>query len=333
MIDFQDLDILLRKQDNYVLTTHVNPDADAIGSVLTLQRILRIYNKNARIILCSEMPGYLRFLDTENIIEFYQPDKHNDVIINADTFVCLDFNRVDRMVSMAPLFPKLKGLKICIDHHQYPEEVFDYLFYDTDFCATGHILYEFIEQTNFAPMTLSLAEPLYAAIMTDTGSFRFERTTSRVHRIAAELLDAGVIPVKIHGEIFDQNSSAKMLLLGDALKSIEYFGRNDELGVMTITRENFRIYDSREDETEQFINLMMSAAKIQMGMNFIELPRGFKVSLRSKNILPVHHFAARFGGGGHRNAAGIRISDKSLAEMKDIIISDAIEFLKEQNNE
>jgi phosphoesterase RecJ-like protein len=333
MTDLEKLAELLKQNDNYVLTTHVNPDADAIGSVIAMKRALMRHGKRVRIINCSETPDYLKFLDKEESIEFYQPTVHDEVIKSAGVFIALDFNRIDRMIKMAPLFPEITGLKLCIDHHQEPEQGFDDIFGDTSYCATGHILYDFIKKTNFTPIDFLIAEPIYAAIVTDTGQFSFERTTADVLRIAAELVEAGVVPIEMHGSLYSHNSPGKLLLLGHALNGIKYEGAEGQVGVMTVTQEALRMTGTKEDETDQFVNMIMSVEKVQIGLKFLELPQGFKVSLRSKGAIPIHEFAGRYGGGGHRNASGVRIRDKALAEMKDAIIASALEFYENWKRE
>lgn len=329
MTDFKLLAEIFTTHQTFVLTTHVNPDADALGSELALQRILKRKNKSVRIINFSSTPAYLNFLDPQNVIEHFNEEEHSEVIKAADVIVALDFNRSDRIVRMSKLFLESSAVKICIDHHQFPENVFSHIFGSPEYCATGHIIHDFIAKTNYGKIDYEIAEPLYAAIMTDTGSFRFDRTTSDVHRIAAELLDAGVVPIELHSKIFDQNSPGKMLLLGDTLKGIEYYGDNSELGVMTVTLRALKKYNTKEDDTDQFINMMMMCETVQFGLKFLELKDGFKVSLRSKGKLPAHLFAAKYGGGGHMNASGIRIKGKKIKELKPIIISEALKFLEE----
>ncbi len=328
MINVTQLAELLKKHDNYILTTHVNPDADAIGSVVALQRALVENRKTVRIINCSETPRYLQFLDGDQVVEHYNPDLHDEAIRNAGAFIALDFNRVDRMIKMAHLFKDIKGVKICIDHHQGPEEVFDYVFSDTLSCATGHILFDFIKHSGFAKLSYRLAEPIYAAIMTDTGSFCFDRTTADVFRIAAELVEAGVVPMEIFTKIYSNNTAGKLLLLGTALESIQYRGQDKQVGVMTVTQGALKKTGTKEDETDQFVNMIMSVGTVKIGMKFLELPQGFKLSLRSKGSIPIHEFASAYGGGGHRNASGIRIRDKVMADVKEEMIAAALTFLE-----
>ncbi|MBI2418376.1 MAG: DHH family phosphoesterase [Ignavibacteriales bacterium] len=333
MTIYDELLSLLIQHDNYIITTHVNPDADAIGSVLVMHRILKHIEKKSRIINYSATPHYLEFLDTGNEIEKYRAAIHDEAIINAGAIITLDFNRPGRLSKMSAAFDKSTAVKICIDHHQDPSDVYNYVFDDTGWCATGHFLFNFIKQTRVVPLEYQYAEPLYAAIMTDTGSFRFERVTPEIHRIAAELLEAGVVPNYVHGKIYDQNSIGKLHLLGQAMETMQLLGENDGLGVIVIRQNQFIESGTKEDDTEGFINMMMSISSVKIGMKFLELKEGFKVSLRSKGSIPVHLLAGMYGGGGHRNASGIRVANNTLDEKYDEMIQTALTFLKEHENE
>ncbi len=327
MIDYSKLHELLRANNTFVITTHVNPDGDAIGSVLALHRILKTMGKHARIINFSETPDFLRFLDTDSVIEKFDVSQHEEIIKTYDVFIAVDFNRPGRMVRMEPYFLGRQGISVCIDHHQDPDNRFTHIFCDIELCATGHLIYNLIEKTSLVEFTRELAEPLYTAIMTDTGSFRYERTTAEIHRIAARCLELGVVPHEIHEKIYDQNHPGKIKLLGNTLASLELYSEKGEIGVITLLKEDLISSGTREDDTDGFVNIVMSIANVKIGLKFIEVDHGFKVSLRSKGDIPVHEFAAKYGGGGHKNASGIRIRDKKLQDMRDEIISESIKFL------
>jgi phosphoesterase RecJ-like protein len=223
---------------------------------------------------------------------------------------------------------------ICIDHHQDPENFTNNYFNGIEYCATGHIIYNFIKETKIIEFDYKLALPLYSAIMTDTGSFRFDRTSPEVHQIAAHLVELGVVPIEVHSKIYDQNSAGKLKLLGDALQSLKLYGENEEVAVMILYRNDFLKNKTSENDTEGFINLCMSIKSVNIALKFLEVGEGFKVSLRSKGSIPVHHLAAEFGGGGHQNAAGIIIRDKIMEDLIPIIIQKALEYakMKESNN-
>lgn len=326
MIDFEKLKNIVLNNSSFLLTTHVNPDADAIGSEVAFYHILKKLGKKAIIINYSDPPYNLEFFNRGNLIQKFNGQSHKEIFNNVDVLVALDFNRVNRIVSMEKGFRESHKTKICIDHHQDEENFADYFFIDFDYCATGHIIYDFISKTKIVEMDFDIAESLYAAIMTDTGSFRFERTTAAVHRIIAELLEFGVKPEKVYDKIYDQSKFSKIKLLGRALESIKVIA-NGKLGYMVLTRKDFGDSGAIESDTENFVNYNLSIENVVLGILFIELYNGFKVSFRSKGNIPVNKLAAEFGGGGHINAAGARFNTNNMAEMIPLILSKAESYL------
>jgi len=327
MIDFILLQQIIENNNSFLLTTHVNPDADAIGSEIAFYLILKKLNKKIRIVNHSSTPYNLKFLDTENVIEKYNPETHKNIFTEADIIVALDFNRSDRTVSMRNEFVNSKKIKICIDHHQQPEKIFDHYFVDTEYSATGHILYEFIKNTNIVNLSKEIAEPIYAAIMTDTGSFRFERTTPELHIIISDILTAGVNPGDIYDKIFDQSKFSKIRLLGKALDSLQLYGTSKQIGYMLLTQKDFQTLDAFESDTDGFVNYSLSIENVVIGILFIELKEGFKVSFRSKGKIPVNKLAGEYGGGGHTNAAGARNINGNLYDSIPGILKKAEKYL------
>ena len=327
MIDFLKLKEIILKNNSFLITTHVNPDADAIGSEIAFQRMLKLLGKKSAVVNHSETPYNIKFLDSENVVEKFDESKHKTLIDTSDVLIALDFNKSDRMVSMKNRFLESKSLKICLDHHQDPENFVDYLFIDSDYSATGHILFDFIKKTKIIQVNRSIAAPLYAAIMTDTGSFRFERTTANLHRLVAELLETGIDPTEIYSRLYDESKLSKIILLGKCLSSLKLIAHN-QIGYMTIFQNDFRELDALESDTENFVNFIISVERVNLGILFIELKNGFKVSFRSKGKLPVNKLAEIFGGGGHINASGARFFDLKMEDSTPKILEQAVDFYK-----
>lgn len=328
MSKYSELENIIRNNSSFLITTHVNPDADAIGSEIAFVEMLKKLGKSFHVINYSETPYYLEFLDKENVIQKYSSEHHNELFNSVDVIVALDFNNLKRTVKMEELIRNSKAVKICIDHHQEPEYFTTNYFNGTDYCATGHVIYNFIKETGIVKFDYNLALPIYAAIMTDTGSFRFDRTNAEVHNIAAHLINLGVIPIEVYTQIYDQNDAGKLKLLGDALHSLKLYGENEEVAVMIIRNSDFSKNLASETDTDGFINICMSIKSVKIALKFLEVKEGFKVSLRSKGKIPVHYLASEFGGGGHQNAAGIRIRDKQMDELIPTLIQKAISYTK-----
>jgi phosphoesterase RecJ-like protein len=322
MIDFQKLADIITTNKTFLITTHVNPDADAIGSEIAFHKMLGMLGKKSRIINHSTTPYNLEFLDTEDVIEKFDESRHKNLFNSSNVLVALDFNRSDRLVNMQKGFTESKQLKICIDHHLDSEDFVSHQFIGNDYAATGHILYDFIKQTKIVGINKEIAIPIYAAIMTDTGSFRFERTTASIHRIVADLLEKGVNPTEVYDLLYDESKLSKIKLLGKCLSSLKLIADN-RLGYMVLTQKDFSDLNAIESDTENFVNHILSVEGVKLGMLFIELKNGFKVSFRSKESIPVNKLAGEFGGGGHLNAAGARFRDSEMNSVIPKILEEA----------
>ncbi len=333
-MNFLKLKKIFENYNSFLLTTHVNPDADAIGSEIAMYRILKNLGKDVYIINHSTTPYNLKFLDIENIIHVFDEKKHKQLFNEADVLIALDFNRVNRVVSMQKIFADFKGIKICIDHHQDPEDFVNQYFVDDSYAATGHLIYDFIKQTKITALNYEIAYPLYAAIMTDTGSFRFERTSSQLHKIISELLKTGVDPGEVYDKIYDQSKISKIKLLGRTLDTLKLIDSN-RIGYMYILQSTFNELGALESDTENFVNYPLSVENVVLSLLFIELKDGFKVSFRSKGNIPVNEIASNFGGGGHTNAAGARFHNSKMKDEMPKILDFTIVFFnnyyKEQN--
>ena len=326
MINFDSLKKIIEENNSFLITTHVNPDADALGSEIAVYGILTYLQKQVKIVNHSATPYNHTFLDRGNIVEKYNPDLHDEYINNVDVVIFLDLNQMSRVVSMEKALRATPALKICIDHHLNPEDFTEHYFADAKMSATGEIIYNFIEQTKIAPFNLDIAQALYAAIMTDTGSFRFDKTTPEVHRIAANLLEFGIKPETIHDKIFAQSKIGKQKLLGQALSSLK-LNKTEEVCYMVLTREDLQKNGATEADLDGFVNFCLGIENVKIGILFYELSNGIKISFRSKGKIPVNELAAEFGGGGHLNAAGTRLYDSKLNDYIDKVISASEKYL------
>jgi len=318
---------IINKYDNFVITTHVNPDGDAIGSELALARLLKDLGKNVKIINHSATPDYLLFmLNYDKEILQFNPEEHLKLISNANVIFTLDLNSLNRTKSLENYIRESTAVKICIDHHEFPENFYSLSIIDTNSASTGELIYYLIKKFNLK-LTYNYALPIYVAIVTDTGSFKYERTTPELHKIAAELLEAGVIPKEVHHNVYEQGSLNRIKLLGKTLNSLEVVG-NNKIAYMVIRRKDLQETDSKEEDIEGFINYTLSIKDIEIGLLFFELKNGFKTSLRSSSKIPVNKLAAEFGGGGHFFAAGLRMNNINIDEGIKLIIPKAKEYLK-----
>ena len=323
---------LISGSRNIILTTHLIPDGDAIGSEFAMYYYLKAKKKNVKIINHSPTPDNLKFLDKKNLIRVFLKDTDNNIkLINkADLIFVLDTNEYSRTKSMSEHLRNSKAKKICIDHHLGLDvKNFDAVISETDYPATSQILYEFISTDNKKYLTNEVSEALYAGIMTDTGSFRYPRTESKTFSICADLVKRGADPVYIFDMIYCNIAQGKIKLLARFIESFT-FHVNGTVVIGKVTKEDFREFHSDVQDVEGFSSFIMNMKNIKAGFVIVELKDSIKLSFRSKGNIKINEFAKLFGGGGHKNAAGATIKVKSLDSVEDEIIENYEKFIKKK---
>jgi bifunctional oligoribonuclease and PAP phosphatase NrnA len=313
---------LLERHRRFVLTTHVNPDGDAIGSEMGLARFLRSRGAEVRIVNQDATPDTLRFLESDELrVEVYDEGRHAAAFQEAERLVLLDNSAPDRFGRVQPRLADLAAKTFCIDHHPTRGTPWAETIIDDASCATAEIIYELATRTGWRP-DRAAAEALYVGISTDTGVFRFNSTTPRAHEIAAELLRLGVQPAHAYQEIYERNSASYTRLLGQALSSLR-LDAGGAVASVRITRAMLEASDGDGVDSSEMTTALLAMDGVRVALLFRELPGGrIKVSLRSKGDLDVHRLASGFGGGGHRNASGIVLAG-ALDEVSERIIAEA----------
>lgn len=292
----------------FVLVTHVNPDGDALGSEIGLARFLATRGKEVRVVNSDATPLGLRWLEIDGpVAEPYDPARHDDLFAAADAVVLLDNSAPDRLGKVEPLVRRHAAKTFCIDHHPARETLWGRNILDTSACATAVLVYELVVAAGWAP-DRAAAEALYAGLATDTGFFRFNSTSPRAFRMAAELLEAGADPTRSYAEVYERNSPAYTRLLGRALSGLA-LEADGKLGLVTVTRTMIEECGAESVDTSEVTTHVLAVEGVRVAVLFRELAGGgVKVSLRSKGLLDVQALATEFGGGGHRNASGIVLS-------------------------
>ena len=300
---------LLSTPQNVVITTHYKPDADALGSSLALSAFLQKLNHTVTVITPSDYPSFLNWIDGQDKVLIYNSVNEtviNEKIANADIIFCLDFSALSRINEMEPLVAASKAKKVLIDHHLNPESFADYNLHNNQAAATAELIYDFIHLLDKQELLdKNIAESIYAGIVTDTGSFRFPTTTSKVHRIIAHLLELGADNFKIHSLIYDSNSELRVKFLGFALSQKLTILHEFNTAFFTITASELEDYHSQTGDTEGLVNYGLSIENIKFAAVLIEREDGVKISFRSIGDFAANEFAAtHFEGGGHKNASG-----------------------------
>jgi phosphoesterase RecJ-like protein len=333
-IDVPSLSKLILSNTNILLTTHLNPDGDAIGSVLGLYHYLKLAKKNARIIMSDPVPENLRFLTGVSEIELFNENSGYDWFGSLDLILILDLNEISRLKGLEKYILNSRAKKVVIDHHLEPKDFADFYLVDTDASSTGEMIYKIITQDKSVEINKSIAENLYAAILTDSGSFRFPRTDEEVHMIIADLIRNGADPVRIYEEIYNKNSFNKIRLLGRGYSNLELFF-DGIFCLMTLRKEDFLATNTNNFDLENFVESLMAIDKVKIGVLLAEIPDGdeIKLSFRSKGNYSVRDLAMKFNGGGHLNASGARIQSVSLESVRKRLLEESENLFFKNNKE
>src|SRR5690606_9467391 len=299
---------LLLNGERFFLTTHVRPDGDALGSQVALGLFLKGLGKEVTMINSDPLPYNLFWLPGADEVEVFDGSlRQRERIGAADVIIIADTNALERLGKVAGPVENSTNTKLLIDHHTHPEKWFDVTYRRESASSTGELVYELIAAYDRNMITPEIATALYTAIMTDTGSFRYDSVTPTVHRTVADILELGDIrPAPIHISLYDTRSIHGLKLLSRALESVTlcYDG---QVGYMVLALRVVRESGASLDETEGFVNYVLSIEGVNAALLFTETDSGTKVSFRSKGNTFVHEWARAFGGGGHRNASGAYI--------------------------
>lgn len=304
-IDWGPVGRLIEKNRRFVVTSHANPEADAAGSQVALARYLQGLSKSVRMVSPSPTPESCRFLDPDGEIVLFDPGRASALLGAVDLVFILDLSSWKQLGSFADHLRSDKIQRVCIDHHKDPDEdIAQMIVRDDTAAATGVLIYEMIQALG-GEMTPAIVQALYAALATDTGSFRFANTDARALRIGADLVEAGAKPESIYRKVFENRRWAAVKLLPAVFSTL---GRsaNGALAWVHITREMLAEAGGRYDDTDSYIDLLRAIKGVEVCAIFKEGENGIaRVSLRSTGSVDVQRFARSFGGGGHTRAAGL----------------------------
>ena len=313
---------LLEGAGRILVTTHINPDGDAIGSQAYLVKFLRSRGKQVRIVNNDPTPETLRFVeDPELRAEQYEPALHDDLLREADLLILVDNSAPDRLGRMEGVMVEAADKTLCVDHHPSRAAPWAHAINDIESCATTAVIYDLTRNSGWQP-DLHSAQALYVGLVTDTGFFRFNSTNAHAHVIAAELLSMGIRPDRIYRRIYERNSPEFTRLLGHALTGLR-LDAGGAVASVTITRQLMDRLDAANEDTTEITTAMLALDGVLVVGLCRELPDGrIKVSLRSKGELDVHRLALEYGGGGHKNASGIVMSG-ALEDVVEIVTTKA----------
>ena len=312
---------LLATHPSCVVTTHVRPDGDAIGSSLALARLLRQLGCETTIITQDPVARVQQFMDPDGDVQVYEAARHDPVLRRAEVVFVLDVSGWGRVGTPGEIMQTLAAATVCIDHHQNTESFADIDITIPEAAATGALIIRLLDHLG-GQMTKEIAEPLYVAIATDCGWFRFPNTTPEVLQDCTVLADTGLDISQLYGQLYEGYRWQHGLLMQRALASLQS-DADGRIAWFVLKAEDFDETGGDDQDTEGFIDLVRTIKDVCLILFFRTNGDGkTKVSLRSKCSVDVSRLAQQFGGGGHRQASGIS-TDVPLDEFVPILVDAA----------
>jgi len=330
------IDAMLEGQ-NFVITTHENSDGDGLGSEVALAMVLQALGKEVSIVNPTEVPPNYTFLKQLYPIAMFNGRDEEAIqeLSLCDIVILLDANLRDRMGLLWPhvrFSKELGSLKLlCIDHHLDPDDFTDIMVCESYASSTGELVYGLVyalqERLGRELFTPQIAEALYVAVMTDTGSFRFPKTTPYVYRLAGDLVGKGADASMIYDKIYNSLTTSALKLLGAALSAITILD-NGLISWLFISQDMIKSTGSKLFDTDLIIRYLLSVPSVRIAVLMVEMQDGrTKASFRSRGSIYVNHLARKYGGGGHMNAAGCLFQFSSDKAQK-VLLDDVRLFLK-----
>lgn len=298
----------IRKSGKIVITTHVSPDGDALGSSLALYHFIKRMGRTPKIIVPNSYPYFLRWLQGAGEIEIfeYNPGAGEYILMNADLIFSLDYNISKRAGGIGTVLDKSPATKIMIDHHPNPGENFDICVSHPEISSTSELVFRFIYQSGgYDNITLAEAEAVFCGMMTDTGGFTYNSGNPEIYEIISLLLRKGVDKDAIYNRVFNNYSEERFRLLGFTLSQRMEVNHELHSALLFLSNEDQSQFKFVKGDTEGFVNYPLSIKGIIFS-TFIRQEEGvIKLSFRSQGSFPCNEFASEFfNGGGHLNASG-----------------------------
>ncbi len=305
-LDWSPLKDLFTQKDKFLLTTHVRPDADGLGSKLALAEVLERAGKTVQMVIASNWPPRYDFLDPERQIQRYQHPGEN--LKDSEVIIILDTGTWGQLGDFAQFVKESPVPKVVIDHHVSQDDIGAIQLVDISAEATGRLVFEAIEALAL-PLPESAANMLFAALAMDTGWFRHSNTSAATFSLGEKLMQAGANPTNLYEHLFEQQSLARMLLTGLVLARMQT-KLDGKVAYTELHRQDYKTTGALPQDSEDLINYPRSLAGVEVAVMFMEQPEGgIKVSFRSRSLVDVSQIAEQFGGGGHRRASGTIIHD------------------------
>lgn len=299
---------LIDSSNRIVITSHLSPDGDAIGSTLALYHFIKKRGKNPTMILPNRYPYFLKWMKGINEIKIfeYNPAAGSNILLHADLIFSLDYNVSKRVGDMGEHLNKSSAKKVLIDHHLSPQQNFDIIVSKPHIASTSELLFRLIYQAGeYKNMSEAEAESIYCGMMTDTGGFTYNSNNPEIFEIISLLIRKGIDTNSIYSNVFNNYSEERFRLLGFTLFQRMEICPEFHSALIFLSKKDFEEFNLNKGDTEGFVNYPLNIKSIVFSA-FIREDEGLiKISLRSHKSFPCNTFAAQFfNGGGHLNASG-----------------------------
>lgn len=308
-LDWTPLARLLDSHDRFLVTSHVRPDGDALGSEIGMAGLLRQRGKDVRVVNVSQTPPRYDFLDPDGTrFEHFGTQVQASDLADREALVILDLSSWSQLGDMADFVRGFRGRRLVVDHHVSQDDLGATVIKDTTAEATGTLVLRAARALGI-PITQEMATALLTAIAMDTGWFRHPSTTPQTLRDVAELMEAGAEVDTTFRLLFERNTLSRLTMMGEALAAMKT-DLEGRIVYTSVTREDFERTGAIPADTEDLVDYTVSVRGAEIGLLFIEQKRGgIKLSVRSRNGFDCAALAREFGGGGHRAAAGASLPD------------------------
>ncbi|MEM7784969.1 MAG: DHH family phosphoesterase [Planctomycetota bacterium] len=320
---------VIKEAQNIVLTSHIRPDCDALGSCLGMAGILEKLGKKTTIVCGQAVPSNLAFIDPKNRVKCINEDIHAEDFADADLHMILDTSAWKQLGPMSDVIRNSNYKKIIFDHHVGEDDIDAELFKNTTAEAVGRMCVDAAEHLQ-VDLTPEIATPLFAALATDTGWFRFPSVTQTTLDTAAKLVSAGASPAKIYGSLYERETLGRVKLRGTVLARIET-ELDGRLAHTYILPNDYADTGAEPTDTEDLINLALEIAGTVFAVILVgQVDGGYKLSFRSRCGSAANEVAQEFEGGGHKAAAGAFINDDDFEAVQTRVLTHVRKVLSEE---
>ncbi len=319
---WDELSQIIKDSKVILLSTHINADGDGLGSEIAFYYYLKNLGKECRIINATGLPYNYTGIDPDKVVELYS-ESCDEWLDSVDLTIVFDIGDHRRT---GPIGEKVytTSTVVCIDHHPPRDNhPFTLNIVDLNAPATGYLIWKYFQHIGFAGnlLNIKIANGLYTSLVTDTGSFKYQSTTSDTHIMAAYLLDCGVDGYDIQREIYEQRRLPQIKLLGEVIRRLKY-SKNGKIVWTIITQDLVESIEAEDGDVDGFTEFIRTIESVEVAFMIQELKNNtFRINFRSSGNVIINDIAQIFGGGGHKFAAGARISDLSQEDIESKILT------------